>query len=58
MQKHIVKGLLRAPLIFIVLLFLGSTHVQAQPATTSGRDSSEIVRLSWKASKDGDLKTL
>jgi tetratricopeptide (TPR) repeat protein len=37
--------------IFITLLFFGATYVQAQ-------DSSEIVRLSWKASKDGDIKTL
>jgi len=54
MQKHIVKGLLRAHLILITLLFLGATYVQAQ----SARDSSEIVRLSWEASKDGDIKTL
>ena len=26
--------------------------------SAQARDSSEIVRLSWKASKDGDIKTL
>ena len=40
--------------IFITLLFFGATYVHARPA----RDSSEIVRLSWKASQEGDLKTL
>ena len=27
-------------------------------AQTAGRSSDEIVRLSWKASSDGDLKAL
>ncbi len=49
MQKNITKIL-----IFITLLFLGVPSLQAQPT----RSSSEIVRLSWEASKDGDLKAL
>ena len=44
--------------VFIALLFWGTTYVQAQSAPAAGRDSSEIVRLSWKASKDGDIKTV
>ena len=42
------------PLGFLlsVFLFLGAAHVQA------ASDSSEIVSLAWKASKDGDTKTL
>lgn len=43
--------MMKASIIFLTLVFFGATYVQAQ-------DSSEIVRLSWKASKDGDLKTL
>jgi len=43
--------MMRAYIIFIALIFFGTTYVQAQ-------DSSEIVRLSWKASKDGDIKAL
>jgi len=54
--------MMRMQAILIAFLFLGATCLQAQPApstdTASSRDSSEIVRLSWKASKDGDLKTL
>jgi beta-glucuronidase len=41
----------KAPIIFIALLFFGATYVQAQ-------DSSQIVRLAWKASQEGDIKTL
>ena len=64
MQKNITKVL-----IFITLLFLGVPSLQAQPAppqagpaaldpAAPSRSSSEIVRLSWEASKDGDLKAL
>jgi hypothetical protein len=42
---------MRKYLILILLLLLGGSYAQA-------RESSEIVRLSWQASKDGDLKTL
>ena len=46
---------MRVYVIFFLSLFLGMPCVQAQSAS---RDSSEIVRLSWKASSDGDLKAL
>ena len=45
--------------ILFVLLFLGLPCLQAQlVAEGATRDSAEIVRLSWKASNAGDLKTL
>ena len=53
MQKYIVKGLFSA--LVATLLFLRHCPVYAQ---TQERSSSEIVRLSWKASNEGDLKTL
>ncbi len=55
-------GFLRVYVILFVFLFLGASYVQAQDfvsdQASSKRDSSEIVRLSWKASRSGDLKTL
>ena len=53
MQKYIVKGLFSA--LVVTLLISTAVVVYAQ---TQERSSSEIVRLSWKASKEGDLKTL
>ncbi len=54
-----------AYLVVAVFLFWGVPCAQAQnsPASVVGavqpiRDSSEIVRLAWAASKDEDLKTL
>jgi len=45
-------------LFLFALLFLGVLCAPAQSDSTTGRDTSEVVRLSWQASKDGDLKTL
>jgi hypothetical protein len=50
-------------LVLFVFIFLGTPFALAQDPTSAvaanpGRDSSEIVRLAWKASKDGDLNTL
>jgi len=42
---------MKAQIILLTLIFFGATYGQAE-------DSSEIVRLSWQASKDGDLKAL
>ena len=48
--------------LFFIFLLFGTPDIQAQPASLSdsstGRDSSEIVRLTWKASSDGDFKAL
>ncbi len=53
MQKYIVKGLFSA--LVVTLLISTAVVVYAQ---TQERSSSELVRLSWKASNEGDLKTL
>jgi len=45
------SGLWKAGIFFVAVLLLPAAYAQT-------RDSSEIVRLSWEASKDSDIKTL
>ncbi len=54
-------GFLCVNIVMISVLLTGANNVQAQdPSAVSkeSRSSSEIVQSAWKASKDGDVKTL
>ena len=57
------ENFMKSKVLGLLALFLfvaWPVDAQTQPASPAGRErsSDEIVRLSWKASKDGDLQTL